>query len=257
MITFEISKWVLVATICGIMLLGALIELLVACIYSNRDNAKKACTDENSDKITQLENEIKLYSDAISWLRENGRIDILQEKYNSLAKKYEDVLKNQIVTEKRINQLTSALDRFEAGTYEREKGLADDFHDLEEHVHHWLNSKPHRKDKDPAIKFYNRDCCVPTIYEAMRIIKNLREKCARQGYITIADYRQEFGLDCTFTQEDYGWHELDFSAVYAHSLFDGYEVIMPKPAALIHDYVEISPGQWTRFEKETKKEDEE
>ena len=154
MITFEISKWVLVATICGIMLLGALIELLVACIYSSRDNAKKASTDESADKITQLENEIKLQNVDMELMQQN--IGYLMDECNRLSEQKDTCISatSDAIKWLRFTEKHDDLKK-------RVETVEKDFHDLEEHVHTWLNSKPHRKDKDPAIEFnYNLDCYV-------------------------------------------------------------------------------------------------
>lgn len=286
MITFEINKWVLVAIICGIMLLGALVELLIACIYSKRVYAGKTVESEKglktivydnelldklSDDLEQLQQRVefqsRVYDDVAELARrvdnmeysqqgDSGHIEGLREKYSYLEKKYEDVLEKQAANERRIDQTTRAFNRFKTDTY-------DDFHDLEEHVHNWLNSKPvikvkdkdmevesyihdyymptrteavlKAKDKDTEARAYARDCYVPTSKEALRIIRNLYDKFNEQGYLTVAEYRAEFEKDRTFLQENYGWTEFDFSAVYAQRVDGAYKVHMPEPILLCDD----------------------
>lgn len=257
MITFEINKWVLVAIICGIMLLGALVELLIACIYSNRDNAKKAISCDKADMIAQLANEIKLQNVDMDLMQQN--IGYLMDECNRLSEQKDTTgisAKSDAIKWLRFTELHNGLKK-------RVETVEKDFHDLEEHVHNWLNSKPvlkvedkdmevesyirdyyvptrteavlKAKDKDTEARSYSRDCYVPTGKEAMRIIRNLYDKFNDQGYVTVSEYLAEFGKPHTRLQEHYGWNEFDFSEVFAQYVNGAYKVHMPEPILLFDD----------------------
>ena len=70
------------------------------------------------------------------------------------------------------------------------------------------------------------EICLESRADAINVINYLRDRIEDYNAATVADFYDAIGASSNFTDNDYGWNNLD--AAYISQSRDGYSVILPK-----------------------------